>query len=362
MRAEDGAIPIRNVYALLAYAWDFLDLASPADVGAIEADTPADLLARLLVDGLQKLLRRGPYRAYIEHAEDLRQPRGAIDVTRTVTGALRARGRVGCRFDELSYDVLENRVIKAAARALFACQNVDQGLALALRDAWVRLDEVADVDLSPALLRQARVPRGHRLYGVLLDICRLVHANLLPDENGKGFRLRDFTRDDDQMAHLFEEFVRSFLRQHLNTADVGREHLGWVGASGEPTALGLLPRMITDVSVRTPGSCTIIETKFVRRPFREFEGSTRLKLRSDHLYQLFAYLKNTRERESTSITVDGILLYASVGRGLSETLTLGASQISVQTLDLAASWPEIRSTLLTLPVRRSAMHTRGSLS
>jgi 5-methylcytosine-specific restriction enzyme subunit McrC len=110
--------------------------------------------------------------------------------------------------------------------------------------------------------------------------------------------------------------------------------------------------MITDVSVRTPGHCTVVETKFVRRPFRGFEGSERRKLRSEHLYQLFAYVKNTRARESGPITIDGTLLYASVGRGLSETLALGDSRISVRTLDLAASWPEIRAALLALPVRR----------
>jgi len=357
MSADGGTIPIRNVYALLAYAWNWLDLAPIADVSAIEADTPADLLARLLADGLGTLLRRGPYRAYIERVEDLRQPRGAVDVTPTVTGALRARGRVVCRFDELSYDVVENRVIKAAARALFACRGIDRRLALKLRDAYVRMDEVADVELSAELLRRARVPRGHHLYGMLLDVCRLVFENLLPDESGNGMRLRDFTRDDRQMAHLFEAFVRGFLKRHLEDARVGREHLGWFGAAGERAALNLLPRMETDVSVRTPRHCAIVETKFVRQPFRKLEGNARLKLRSEHLYQLFAYVKNTHDRGAGSHTIDGILLYASVGRGVSETLALGDSRVSVQTLDLLACWADIRDALLALPVRRSAMPT-----
>jgi 5-methylcytosine-specific restriction enzyme subunit McrC len=357
MSADGGIIPIRNVYALLAYACRWLDLAPVADAGAIEADTPADLLARLLADGLRTLHRRGPYRAYIERIDDLRQPRGAVDVTPTVTGAFRARGRVVCRFDELSYDVVENRILKAAARALFACRGIDRKLALALRDACVRMDGVSDVALSAGLLRRARAPRGHRLYRMLLDVCKLVFENLLPDESGDGMRLRDFTRDDRQMAHLFEAFVRGFLKRHLDDAHVGREQLRWLGASGDRAALHLLPRMETDVSVRTPGHCAIVETKFVRRPFRELEGTARLKLRSEHLYQLFAYVKNNRERGSGAHTIDGILLYASVGRGVSETLALGNSRVSVLTLDLAASWPEISRALLALPVRRSAMPT-----
>jgi 5-methylcytosine-specific restriction enzyme subunit McrC len=356
MSADAVAIPIRNVYALLAYACGFLDMAAVAEVGAIEADTPADLLSRLLADGLRTLLRRGPYRAYLERAEDLRQPRGAVDVTRTVTGALRSRGRVGCRFDELSYDVVENRALKAAARLLSTCRDIKPELALSLRNACIRMEDIADVELREELLQRAHVPRGHRLYGTLLDICRLVLANLLPDEGGEGVRLRDFTRDDDQMAHLFEAFVRGFLQHHLDGAHVGREHLRWAGASGERAALQLLPRMITDISVRWPGQHTIVETKFVRRPFRELAESARLKLRSDHLYQLFAYVKNTREREPASMAVDGVLVYASVGRGLAETLMLGDSRVSVRALDLSASWTEIRTALLSLPLRRSSTH------
>jgi 5-methylcytosine-specific restriction enzyme subunit McrC len=112
--------------------------------------------------------------------------------------------------------------------------------------------------------------------------------------------------------------------------------------------------MITDVSVRWPRQRTIVETKFVRRPFRQLADCARLKLRSEHLYQLFAYLKNAREREPASIHVDGILLYASVGRGLSETLALGDSRISVRTLDLSASWTDLRAAVLSLPSRRGA--------
>jgi 5-methylcytosine-specific restriction enzyme subunit McrC len=354
MNDEGSMIPIRNVYALLAYAWGFLNMAAVAEVGEVDAGTPANLLARLLADGLKALLRRGPYRAYVEQEEDLRLPRGAVDITRTVTSALRARGRLGCRFDELSYDVPENRVLKATARILFTCRGIDANIGLALRDVCFRMEKVADVDLTEDLLDRVCAPRGHRLYGMLFDVCRMVRKNLLPEEAGEGRQLRDFTRDDDQMAYLFEAFVRGFLRHHLDGARVQREHLRWADASGEPAALRLLPLMKTDVSVRTPGQCTIVETKFVRRPFRELEGGKRLKLRSDHLYQLFAYVKNTRGRTPASMNVDGVLLYASVGRGVSETLALGDGHVSVQTLDLSANWFDIRAALLTLPLRRTS--------
>jgi len=42
MAPPEARIPVRNVYALLAYAWDFLDLAAPRGGGETDADTPPE--------------------------------------------------------------------------------------------------------------------------------------------------------------------------------------------------------------------------------------------------------------------------------------------------------------------------------
>ena len=66
-----GDIPIRNLYALLAFHWYERGLAALADVTAVAAATPLELLARLLIHGTRGQLRRGIHREYVEHAEDL---------------------------------------------------------------------------------------------------------------------------------------------------------------------------------------------------------------------------------------------------------------------------------------------------
>ena len=97
---------------------------------------------------------------------------------------------------------------------------------------------------------------------------------------------------------------------------------------------------------------TIIETKFYREPFQK-RLSDRERLRSAHLYQLFAYLKNLRIREP-SRKLGGILLYAGVGKEVSASFHLQDIEVSVRTLDLMAPWSELRKSLLGLPLAHRA--------
>src|SRR4051812_22488322 len=102
-------VRIRNIYYLLCYAWDDVDISSSLDVSGAPSDRVEHLLAHVLVAKTNELLRRGLYREYISHDDDLRGPRGKIDVTGYVTRSLRGTGRIACRVDELSHDVALNQ-------------------------------------------------------------------------------------------------------------------------------------------------------------------------------------------------------------------------------------------------------------
>jgi 5-methylcytosine-specific restriction enzyme subunit McrC len=52
-------IPIRNVYYMLAYAWNHLQESRTIDLSGVDAQTPEDLLALVLARGTLRLLKRG---------------------------------------------------------------------------------------------------------------------------------------------------------------------------------------------------------------------------------------------------------------------------------------------------------------
>lgn len=81
-------IAIRNVYYLLLYAWDRLDEGRMATIDA-EPDTDlVDLLASVLVRGVDDLLRRGLDRGYLLDADDISGIRGKFDVSATIKANL----------------------------------------------------------------------------------------------------------------------------------------------------------------------------------------------------------------------------------------------------------------------------------
>ena len=74
-------IPVSNLYYLLCYAWDRLDERDFVQIDALPRQDLPNLLARILVDGVKRLLRRGIDRCYTDLTQDSQNPKGKINVT-----------------------------------------------------------------------------------------------------------------------------------------------------------------------------------------------------------------------------------------------------------------------------------------
>ena len=108
-------IPIANVYYLLCYAWDWAqerDTTRLSEIGGLSYSQ--DLLGKVLAGGVNHLIRRGIDRGYVDTREDLAGIRGKLVASETAQRALRARGRATCDFEELSLDILPNRILRSS--------------------------------------------------------------------------------------------------------------------------------------------------------------------------------------------------------------------------------------------------------
>ena len=63
-------VPIGNLYYLLCYAWNRLDEKDFVEVEALPRQDLPNLLARILINGVKRLLRQGVDRIYIAHTQD----------------------------------------------------------------------------------------------------------------------------------------------------------------------------------------------------------------------------------------------------------------------------------------------------
>ena len=78
-----------------------------------------------------------------------------------------------------------------------------------------------------------------------------------------------------------------------------------------PSAAKLLPKMQTDISLEAGGRKIIIDCKYTPEATQTHYESE--SLRSEHLYQLHAYLSNLPDQESRC---EGMLLYPEVDKAI----------------------------------------------
>lgn len=336
-------IPIRNVYYLLTYAWNFLPEGEGRDVSAERCPDLVNLFAAIFAGGVRQLVRLGLDRAYVDRTEEIPLLRGRIDFGESTKRQSQWRARMVCTFDELSHDVLHNRILRATLDRLLAAEITPENRrALHVGREW--LAHVRTIRLSTALFRRVQLHRNNRHYRFLLSLCELLHKTLLPTESAGVVRFRDFIRDDRVMPKLFEKFVFHFARRHCHGAAVSAKCIAWNGEAETADGRALLPGMLTDVTIEWPQRKMILDCKFYREALAE--RGERLRLHSEHLYQLHAYITN-QAIVSGWEHCEGMLLYPAVAHRLDHRYVIAGHRLHVASVDLDRPWPEIEAELRT---------------
>jgi len=340
-------IPIRNVYAMLAFCWRDADLIGGGALGACDFERPFDVAARLLDVALKRLFRRGLDMNYVIVEDAGPRPRGSLDLPRTNRELLVARGQLAFNVDEFSADTPANRLIKAATKVLLNTPDVDLGVREQLRRHMAKFAGVTDVAPQRAGGLRTIVPRHEYAYGEALWLARLALSTSLPDEGLTGTGRTNLLRTQDRTGKLFEGFVRGAARHFLEgRAHVGAPHLEFGVQLAASRGLSLLPQMRTDALITwMSGERALIECKFYEAPLVISERGTQEKFRTGHLFQALSYL-NALSKVGTQPS--GTLLYASPGGSLDETMVLEGFPFRVTWIDLTAEWPALRQQVIDI--------------
>ena len=363
-------IPILNVYYLLCYAWGRVqerDTARLATLGGLS--TVQDLLGKVLAGGVNHLFRRGIDRGYVERREDLAGIRGKLAVSETAKRALRARARAACEFEELSVDILPNRILRSSLHGLLGRRvTLDRHVRADVRSAYRRLDGISRTRLRRNTFGQVQLGGNRRLYHFLLSVCRLLYESSLVDETTGRTAFRDFRRDEATMWALFEEFVTGFYQreQRIYRVNPGGRRIQWDDPGWATDAdRDRIPVMDADVILESPERRIILDTKYYRDALagrrgrgsgiatgaRSASGSRSAtssgKLHSANLYQLLAYLRNRQATRPDGPPHEGILLYPQVGdEALRADIRLEGFRIQARTVNLDQDWRLIHEEML----------------
>jgi len=336
-------VPVQNVYYLLLYAWSLIGERAATDAADEGYTELQDLFAHVLADTVSRLMARGLDRGYVPRDEAVRGIRGKLELAGTLKRNHLANAQAHCHIDELEYDVLHNRVIKATLRALTETP-LHPDNAKKVRRLHRKMDAVADVEIALRDFRRVQLHRNNALYEFAMRLCELIHENLMVDPRTGRTRFREYQATQQQMGLLFQGFVREFFRRHQPGFTVTDPHIRWV-ADASPADLARLPRMETDIVLESAERRIILDTKFYAEALVGRGNNKRII--AEHLYQVFAYVQN-REARVPGPPHEGMLLYPVVKERFAFEYVLMGHRFTVRSLDLGQPWQSIHQDLLAI--------------
>ena len=300
---EDKGILIRNIYYMLAYAFQELRQNNYAEIEGERFDDIYDLFAEIIARGISYQLKQGLYREYVAINESMQTVRGKIDINGTITNRMRNNQQIACNFDELSENNIYNQILVTTASILIRHSDVKKERKSQLKKLMLFFQNVQFVDIRSIRWNTLRFDRNNKNYRMLLYLCYfIINEWLMTTEEGK-FKMRGFS--DDHMCRLFEKFVLEYYKKHHPEVKPCAAQIEW-NIDNEKSTTNILPIMQTDILLTIEERTLIIDTKYYSHSMqKQYNKAT---IHSNNLYQINTYV--TEYDEEHKGNVDGMLLYA----------------------------------------------------
>ncbi len=337
---KDKNILIKNLYYMLAYAFQSVGKPECEDLDKEEFENVHDLFAFALGMEISFLLKKGLYREYMSRREDLPTVRGKIDMPDTICNKMARKQAIFCEFDELSENNLLNQILKTTAMLLIRHGRVKNEYKDRLK---AEMHFFSNVDtLEPVSIKWAsvRFQRNNSSYQWPIRLCEMaVKGMLLTTEKG-DYHLASFLNGHN-MEKVYEKFILNYYAKHRPDLSPRASMVSWALDDDYKDSL---PAMQTDVYLEKGGKILIIDAKYYGKTMqRYFDKET---VHSGNLYQVFTYVKNC-QCDNADCQVSGMLLYAKTDEETQPNgvYRMSGNQIAVRTLDLSVPFQKIAAQL-----------------
>lgn len=339
---KDKSIFIKNIYYMLAYAFEILNQGGYEDIAVEEFENIHNLFAAILAKGIGRQLKQGLYREYIDKKEDIAVVRGKIDMPGTIRDRLARKRVLTCEYDELSENNLLNQILKTTVMLLLHHAKVEQKYKDELKKEMLFFSGVYTVD--PVSVRWSSIyfQRNNNTYRMLISLCRLILEGMLLTTDSGEYKLASFV-DEQRMNRLYEKFILEYYAKECPQVKATASQIRWILDDGIGT---MLPSMQSDIMLTKGSDVLIIDAKYYTHTTQvQYDVHT---LHSGNLYQIFTYVKNKdAEFGDKEHSVSGMLLYAATDEDIQpdNSYMMSGNRISVKTLDLNQPFEKIAEQL-----------------
>ena len=318
---EDKGILIRNIYYMLAYAFQELKQNNYEQIQSEKFDNIYELFAELLARGIAFQLKQGLYRSYIPTKELMTSLRGKIDINGTIANRLKNGRKLSCEYDELSENNIYNQILVSTARILIMHSDVKKEQKAKLKKLMLFFHNVQAIEPRTIRWKKLRFDRNNSSYQMLLFICQFIINEWLLTTDEGNFKLREFS--DRNMNRLFEKFILEYYKRHFPELNANASRIDW-NIDEQETDKSVLPAMQTDVMLSNGQRTMIIDAKYYSRIMQQRFG------------------------KETLHNVDGMLLYAKTNKDDFEEAQIkhrDGFTLFIRTLDLNTDFEAIKQRL-----------------
>ena len=315
-------------------------------------DQLPDLVAELLCGAVELRLHRSLTSGYSVRSAELSRMRGKILLLETERKQLLDRGKVACRFEEITFDTPKNRYVLTALEKVLGLVKQDALAGRCRRSIGaMKRQGVSNLKPSKAEVVLDRFTRNSIQDRTMLVAAKLAHEMAIPNEEDGKLRLDRPGKDDQWLRALFEKAVAGFYKVRAKPS-------GWQVSPGkwlnwqidEKTGRidELLPKMKTDIHMRhrVEDRTIVIDTKFNQiLKAGQYSDQT---IRSGYLYQIYAYIQSQVTLDNLNSKKMGVLLHPSIGEMVDETVEIQGNCFRFKTVDLSQSASSISDELLSV--------------
>lgn len=209
---NNKGILIRNIYYMLAYAFQELRQNNYVEIAGEEFEEIHDLFAEILIRGISFQLKQGLHRTYVSYRGSSTTIHGKIDMNESIHHKISHSGKIAYEFDVLSENNLFNQIIVTTTIILLKHSNVKKEKKIELKRLMLFFANVNTIDVRNIHWNTLRFDRNSKNYQMLLYICYfIIDGMLLTTEDGQ-YKMREFS--DDHMSRLYERFVLEYFKRH----------------------------------------------------------------------------------------------------------------------------------------------------
>ena len=331
-------IATKNVYYMLSYAFQALNQKEYEKVETETFENIADLFAEILSIGINKQIKQGLIKDYIDLTETGSSPKGKINITPSML--LIHQGQLNFTHDDFSINNYLNQILKTTLCILYK-QDISDDSKSKIRKLLAYFRNVDTLDVHK-INWKIRYDRNNQNYRMLIGICYLTIKGWIQGEKEGKIKLMEF--EDLQKEHrLYEKFLLNYFKKEHPYLKAHAPNIEWQLDSEEDY---LLPRMLSDITLEYENKILIIDAKYYSNITQDHYGKP--IAHSGNIYQIFTYVKNKEmELKDNDHVVSGMLLYAGTDENIQKDVSymMSGNRITIKTLDLNQDFNLIKEQL-----------------